>query len=74
MAKEKTGWTRSSRARGELDLLKALWAIGSGSVREVRKQMCPDGELAFNTVQTRAADHGRQGADPPSRGGPHIYL
>jgi len=36
----------------ELDVLKALWALGSGSVREVHQQMCPDGELAFNTVQT----------------------
>jgi predicted transcriptional regulator len=36
----------------ELDVLKALWAIGSGSVREVHRQMCPGGELAFNTVQT----------------------
>jgi predicted transcriptional regulator len=36
----------------ELDVLKALWALGSGSVREVHERMCPDGELAFNTVQT----------------------
>ena len=36
----------------ELDVLKALWALGCGSVREVREKMCPDGELAFNTVQT----------------------
>jgi BlaI family penicillinase repressor len=36
----------------ELDILKALWALGSGSVREVHERMCPDGELAFNTVQT----------------------
>jgi BlaI family transcriptional regulator, penicillinase repressor len=36
----------------ELDVLKALWALGSGSVREVHRRMCPDGELAFNTVQT----------------------
>jgi BlaI family penicillinase repressor len=36
----------------ELDVLKALWALGSGSVREVHRWMCPDGELAFNTVQT----------------------
>src|SRR5271166_955545 len=35
-----------------MDILKALWAIGSGSVREVHERMCPDGELAFNTVQT----------------------
>jgi BlaI family penicillinase repressor len=36
----------------ELDVLKALWALGSGSVREVHRRMYPDGELAFNTVQT----------------------
>ena len=36
----------------ELDVLKALWELGSGSVREVHERMCPDGELAFNTVQT----------------------
>jgi BlaI family transcriptional regulator, penicillinase repressor len=36
----------------ELDVLKALWALGSGSVREVHERMCPGGELAFNTVQT----------------------
>ncbi len=36
----------------ELDVLKALWALGSGSVRAVHRWMCPDGELAFNTVQT----------------------
>src|SRR4051794_883979 len=36
----------------ELDVLKALWALGSGSVREVHERMCPEGELAFNTVQT----------------------
>jgi predicted transcriptional regulator len=36
----------------ELDVLKALWELGSGSVREVHERMCPEGELAFNTVQT----------------------
>ena len=36
----------------ELDVLKALWGLGSGSVREVHERMCPDGERAFNTVQT----------------------
>ena len=36
----------------ELDVLKALWELGSGTVREVHEQMCPQGELAFNTVQT----------------------
>ena len=36
----------------ELEVLKALWELGSGSVREVHEKMCPGGELAFNTVQT----------------------
>jgi BlaI family transcriptional regulator, penicillinase repressor len=36
----------------ELDVLKALWGLGSGSVREVHERMCPEGELAFNTIQT----------------------
>ncbi len=36
----------------ELDVLKALWALGSGSVRDVHERMCPANELAFNTVQT----------------------
>jgi predicted transcriptional regulator len=36
----------------ELDVLKVLWEIGSGSVREVRERLRPSGELAFNTVQT----------------------
>ncbi|MBX6315715.1 MAG: BlaI/MecI/CopY family transcriptional regulator, partial [Isosphaeraceae bacterium] len=36
----------------ELEVLKVLWELGSGSVREVHQRMCPAGELAFNTVQT----------------------
>ncbi len=36
----------------ELDVLKALWALGSGTVREVHEHMCPEGEAAFNTIQT----------------------
>jgi predicted transcriptional regulator len=36
----------------ELDILKVLWEIGSGTVREVHERLCPEGELAFNTVQT----------------------
>jgi predicted transcriptional regulator len=39
-------------SKRELDVLKALWELGSGSVREVHQRMCPGGELAFNTVQT----------------------
>ncbi len=36
----------------ELDILKVLWELGAGSVREVHERLCPGGELAFNTVQT----------------------
>lgn len=36
----------------ELDILKALWELGSGSVREVHERLAPDLGLAFNTVQT----------------------
>ncbi len=36
----------------ELEILKTLWQLGPASVREVHEVMCPDGELAFNTVQT----------------------
>jgi predicted transcriptional regulator len=35
-----------------LEILKVLWEIGSGSVREVHRRLCPNDELAFNTVQT----------------------
>jgi BlaI family penicillinase repressor len=44
--------TENEPSPRELDVLKALWALGSGSVREVHRRMYPDGELAFNTVQT----------------------
>ena len=36
----------------ELEILKILWELGPASVREVHRRMCPNGELAFNTVQT----------------------
>jgi BlaI family transcriptional regulator, penicillinase repressor len=36
----------------ELEILKILWEFGTASVREVHEHMCPDGELAYNTVQT----------------------
>ena len=36
----------------ELEILKILWELGSGSVRQVYERMCPREELAFNTVQT----------------------
>ena len=41
-----------SPSERELDILKVLWELGSGSVRQVHERLCPHGELAFNTVQT----------------------
>ena len=36
----------------ELELLKALWELGEGSVRDVHSRLHPRGEAHFNTVQT----------------------
>jgi BlaI family penicillinase repressor len=36
----------------ELDVLKVLWEIGSGSVRDVYERLWASEALAFNTVQT----------------------
>ncbi len=36
----------------ELEILKVLWDLGRGTVRDIYRRMCPNGELAFNTVQT----------------------
>ena len=41
-----------SPSERELEILKTLWELGSGSVRAVHERMCPGGELEFNTVQT----------------------
>jgi BlaI family transcriptional regulator, penicillinase repressor len=49
---EETDLAENEPSPRELDVLKALWELGSGSVRAVHQRMCPDGELAFNTVQT----------------------
>ena len=36
----------------ELEILKALWELGEGSVRDVHARLHPRGEAHFNTVQT----------------------
>jgi BlaI family penicillinase repressor len=36
----------------EIEILKVLWELGQGSVRDVYERMCPQEELAFNTIQT----------------------
>jgi predicted transcriptional regulator len=41
-----------SPSEREMDLLKVLWELGSGSVREIHQHLSPAVELHFNTVQT----------------------
>jgi len=36
----------------ELEILKVLWEVGEGSVRDVQQRLAPRRELHFNTVQT----------------------
>ncbi len=36
----------------ELEILKALWDLGAGSVREVYERLHPQGDAHFNTIQT----------------------
>jgi BlaI family transcriptional regulator, penicillinase repressor len=36
----------------ELEILKVLWEMGEGSVRDVHERLHPQGEAHFNTVQT----------------------
>ena len=36
----------------EMEILKVLWDLGRGTVRDVYRRMCPNEELAFNTIQT----------------------
>ncbi len=36
----------------ELEILKVLWELGEGSVRDVHERLHPQGEAHFNTVQT----------------------
>jgi BlaI family transcriptional regulator, penicillinase repressor len=36
----------------EMEILKVLWDLGPSSVRDVCRKMCPNNELAFNTIQT----------------------
>ena len=36
----------------EMEILKVLWEKGPSSVREVHRQLAPQDDLAYNTVQT----------------------
>ena len=37
----------------EMEILKALWELGEGSVRDVHQQLAPVSGLHFNTIQTQ---------------------
>ncbi len=37
----------------EIEILKVLWDLDEGSVRQVHERLAPAGELHFNTVQTQ---------------------
>jgi predicted transcriptional regulator len=43
----------NSPSERELELLKALWKLGETTVRQVLDELAPQGELAFNTIQTQ---------------------
>lgn len=45
----------------EIEILKALWELGEGSVRAVLDHMAPDGSVHFNTVQTQLRIMDRKG-------------
>ena len=45
--------TVPSPSEREMEILKALWTLGESSVRQVLDAIAPNGELAFNTVQTQ---------------------
>lgn len=43
---------RRTLSRGELEVARALWDLGSATVREVFESFPPERELDFTTVQT----------------------
>lgn len=45
----------------ELEILKVLWELGEGSVRDVHERLAPAGELHFNTIQTQLRIMDRKG-------------
>jgi predicted transcriptional regulator len=37
----------------EMEILKVLWDVGEGSVRDVHERLSPESGLHFNTIQTQ---------------------
>jgi predicted transcriptional regulator len=46
----------------ELDCLKALWQLGSGSVKDVRRVLAAERDLAYTTILTVLERLSRRGA------------
>lgn len=45
----------------EIEILKVLWELGEGSVRDVHQNMSPDEGIHFNTIQTQLRTMDRKG-------------
>ncbi len=58
----------------EMDILKVLWELGPASVRDVCRRMCPNNELAFNTVQTLLRIMDQKGLVSHKTAGPDLHL
>lgn len=58
----------------ELECLKALWARGRGTVREVRERLYPERPLAYTTIMTVMGRLARKGlVEREKRGRAHLY-
>ncbi len=44
--------SEQSPSERELEILKTLWELGEGSVRDVYERLHPQGDAHFNTIQT----------------------
>ena len=58
----------------ELEYMKALWALGEGTVREIRARLLPERPLAYTTVMTVMDRLARKEvAEREKRGRAHLY-
>jgi predicted transcriptional regulator len=58
----------------ELDCMKTLWALGQGTVQEIRDQLFPKRPLAYTTVMTVMDRLAHKGVvEREKRGRAHVY-
>jgi predicted transcriptional regulator len=55
--------------RLEMECLKVLWDLGSGSVRDVQEQITPQRQLAYTTIMTVLDRLARRGCVQRERAG-----